>query len=65
MTDKLEDKVKEAIISKIPSARLGEPNDIANAVLFLCSNQSSYINGETLHVNGGMYMAWQNKFLNY
>ena len=46
-----------AIISKIPSARLGEPNDIANAVLFLCSDQSSYINGETLHVNGGMYMA--------
>ena len=57
MTDKLDDKYKEAIISKIPSARLGEPDDIANAVLFLCSNQSSYINGETLHVNGGMYMA--------
>ena len=57
MTDKLDDKFKEAIISKIPSGRLGEPDDIANAVLFLCSNQSSYINGETLHVNGGMYMA--------
>ena len=57
MTDKLDDKFKEAIISKIPSARLGEPDDIANAVVFLCSNQSSYINGETLHVNGGMYMA--------
>ena len=57
MTDKLDDKFKEAIISKIPSARLGEPDDIANAVLFLCSNQSNYINGETLHVNGGMYMA--------
>ena len=57
MTDKLDDKFKEAIISKIPSARLGEPDDIANAVLFLCSNQSDYINGETLHVNGGMYMA--------
>ena len=57
MTDKLDDKFKEAIISKIPSARLGEPDDIANAVLFLCSNQSRYINGETLHVNGGMYMA--------
>ena len=65
MTDKLDDKFKEMIISKIPSARLGEPEDIANAVLFLCSNQSDYINGETLHVNGGMYMAWQNKFLNY
>tara|TARA_B100000575_G_scaffold243529_1_gene207335 strand:- start:27 stop:764 length:738 start_codon:yes stop_codon:yes gene_type:complete len=57
MTDKLDEKFKEAIISKIPSARLGEPDDIANAVLFLCSNQSNYINGETLHVNGGMYMA--------
>ena len=57
MTDKLDDKFKDAIISKIPSARLGEPDDIANAVLFLCSDQSNYINGETLHVNGGMYMA--------
>ena len=57
MTDKIDDKFKETIISKIPSARLGEPNDIANAVVFLSSNQSNYINGETLHVNGGMYMA--------
>jgi len=57
MTDKIDDKFKEVIISKIPSARLGEPDDIANAVLFLSSDQSSYINGETLHVNGGMYMA--------
>ena len=57
MTDKIDDKFKEVIISKIPSARLGEPDDIANAVLFLCSEQSDYINGETLHVNGGMYMA--------
>jgi len=57
MTDKIDDKFKENIISKIPSARLGDPDDIANAVLFLTSNQSDYINGETLHVNGGMYMA--------
>tara|TARA_B100001248_G_scaffold154691_1_gene116427 strand:+ start:268 stop:1002 length:735 start_codon:yes stop_codon:yes gene_type:complete len=57
MTDKIDDKFKEIIISKIPSARLGEPEDIANAVLFLASNQSDYINGETLHVNGGLYMA--------
>ena len=57
MTDKIDEKFKETIISKIPSARLGEPEDIANAVLFLASNQSDYINGETLHVNGGMYMA--------
>jgi 3-oxoacyl-[acyl-carrier protein] reductase len=57
MTDKIDDKFKEVIISKIPSARLGEPKDIANAVLFLASDQSDYINGETIHVNGGMYMA--------
>ena len=57
MTEKIDEKFKEIIISKIPSARLGEPDDIANAVLFLASNQSDYINGETLHVNGGMYMA--------
>ena len=57
MTDKIDEKFKEVIVSKIPSARLGEPEDIANAVLFLSSDQSNYINGETLHVNGGMYMA--------
>jgi len=57
MTEKIDDRYKEAIISKIPSARLGEPQDVANAVLFLASNQSNYINGETIHVNGGMYMA--------
>jgi 3-oxoacyl-[acyl-carrier protein] reductase len=57
MTDKIDEKYKEIIVSKIPAARLGEPEDIANAVLFLASNQSNYINGETIHVNGGMYMA--------
>ncbi len=57
MTDKIDEKYKENIISKIPSGRLGEPEDIANAVIFLASDQSNYINGETLHVNGGMYMA--------
>jgi 3-oxoacyl-[acyl-carrier protein] reductase len=57
MTDKIDEKFKEVIVSKIPSARLGEPKDIANAVLFLASNHSDYINGETIHVNGGMYMA--------
>ncbi|MDA9956983.1 3-oxoacyl-[acyl-carrier-protein] reductase [Candidatus Pelagibacter sp.] len=57
MTEKIDDKFKEAIIVKIPSARLGDPDDIANAVLFLSSDQSSYINGQTIHVNGGMYMA--------
>jgi len=57
MTEKIDEKFKEVIVSKIPSARLGEPEDIANAVLFLASDNSNYINGETLHVNGGMYMA--------
>ena len=57
MTDKIDEKFKEVIISKIPSARLGEPEDVANAVIFLASSYSDYINGETLHVNGGMYMA--------
>ena len=57
MTQNLDDKIKDVIVSKIPSARLGEPEDIANAVIFLASNHSDYINGETLHVNGGMYMA--------
>ena len=57
MTEKIDEKFKEIILSKIPSAKLGQPDDIANAVLFLASNQSDYINGETLHINGGLYMA--------
>ena len=57
MTDKIDTKFKDLIISKIPSGRLGEPEDVANVVLFLASDLSNYINGETLHVNGGMYMA--------
>jgi len=65
MTDQIDEKFKETIIAKIPSNRLGKPEDIANAVNFLSSDQSNYINGETLHVNGGMYLGWQNYFLNY
>ena len=65
MTDQIDEKYKEAIIAKIPSNKLGKPEDIANAVTFLSSDQSDYINGETLHVNGGMYLGWQNPFLNY
>ena len=57
MTDQIDEKHKEAIIAKIPSNRLGKPEDIANAVAFLSSDQSDYINGETLHVNGGMYLG--------
>ena len=57
MTDGIDEKFKEAIIAKIPCNRLGNPEDIANAVVFLSSDQSDYINGETLHVNGGMYLG--------
>jgi len=57
MTDQIDEKYKEAIIAKIPCNRLGKPEDIANAVTFLSSDQSDYINGETLHVNGGMYLG--------
>ena len=57
MTDQIDEKYKETIIAKIPSKRLGKPEDIANAVNFLSSDQSDYINGETLHVNGGMYLG--------
>ena len=57
MTDKIDERYKEAIIAKIPSNRLGKPEDIANAVIFLGSDKSDYINGETIHVNGGMYLG--------
>ena len=57
MTDQIDEKFKETIVAKIPSNRLGKPEDIANVVIFLSSNQSDYINGETIHVNGGMYMG--------
>ena len=57
MTDKIDERFKETIIAKIPSNRLGKPEDIANAVIFLTSDQSNYINGETIHVNGGMYLG--------
>jgi len=57
MTDQIDEKHKEAIIAKIPSNKLGKPEDIANAVIFLSSDQSDYINGETIHVNGGMYLG--------
>lgn len=56
MTRDLPDDHREALIKQIPLARLGEVNDIANAVAFLASNEASYVTGSTLHVNGGMYM---------
>lgn len=56
MTDKLTEEVKEALLSQIPLARFGEPSDIAKVVTFLASEDSSYMTGQTLHVNGGMVM---------
>ena len=57
MTDKINEEFKKILISKIPSANLGMPEDVSNCVAFLASDLSKYINGETIHVNGGMYMA--------
>ena len=57
MTDKISEKFKSELISKIPMSRLGTGEDIANTIAFLSSDSSSYITGETIHVNGGMYMA--------
>jgi 3-oxoacyl-[acyl-carrier protein] reductase len=56
MTDNLSHEQKEAIYQKIPAARFGAPEDVANAVAFLASAKASYINGSTIHVNGGMLM---------
>ena len=57
MTDKINENQKEIMMSKIPWARFGNPSDVANTVLFLCSDLSNYITGETIHVNGGMYFS--------
>ena len=54
MTDVLTDELKKTYLAQIPAGRFGEPDDIANACVFLASDEASYINGQTLHVNGGM-----------
>ncbi len=56
MTDKLSDDQKSAILTQIPSGRMGEPDEIAAAVLYLASPEAAYLTGTTLHVNGGMVM---------
>ena len=56
MTSDLGDDIKDALMQQIPATRMGTPEDIANAVGFLASEQAGYITGETLHVNGGLYM---------
>ena len=57
MTDKINEDFKKILISKIPSGDLGTGEDVSNCVAFLASDISKYINGETIHVNGGMYMS--------
>ncbi len=57
MTDKISEEFKKTLIDKIPSGTLGTGEDVSNCVAFLASDMANYINGETIHVNGGMYMA--------
>jgi 3-oxoacyl-[acyl-carrier protein] reductase len=56
MTDKLNDKQREAILSRVPAARLGTGADVAAAAVYLASDEASYVTGQTLHINGGMAM---------
>ena len=56
MTDVLNDKQKEGILGRVPAGRLGSPDDIAAAVLYLASAEAGYVTGQTLHVNGGVAM---------
>ncbi len=57
MTDKISDSMKEVLVSKIAMGKLGTGEDVANSVVFLSSDAASYITGETIHVNGGMYFS--------
>ena len=65
MTDKIVESIKAVLTSKIPMSKLGTGEDVSNTVAFLSSDAASYITGETIHVNGGMYMAWQSLFIIY
>ena len=65
MTEKIVENIKAALTSRIPMSKLGTGEDVANTVAFLASDSASYITGETIHVNGGMYMAWQKLLINY
>jgi 3-oxoacyl-[acyl-carrier protein] reductase len=56
MTDKLNDKQKETILARVPAGRLGGPEDVAAAAVYLASDEAAYVTGQTLHVNGGMAM---------
>ena len=65
MTMNIAEKVKLYLTSRIPMGKLGTGEDVANCVAFLSSVQAAYVTGETIHVNGGMYMPWQNPLLIY
>jgi 3-oxoacyl-[acyl-carrier protein] reductase len=56
MTDKLNEKQREAILARVPAGRLGGPDDIAAAAVYLASDEAAYVTGQTLHINGGMAM---------
>ena len=56
MTEKLNDKQRETLLTRVPAGRLGVPDDIAAAAVYLASNEASYVTGQTIHVNGGMAM---------
>ena len=64
MTENILENVKAMLTSRIPMSKLGSGEDVANSVAFLSSDEASYITGETIHVNGGMYMAWQKHLIN-
>ena len=65
MTEGIVESIKVMLTSRIPMAKLGKGEDVANTVAFLSSDAASYITGETIHVNGGMYMGWQKWVLIY
>ena len=65
MTMNIAEKVKLYLTSRIPMGKLGTGEDVSNCVAFLSSLEASYITGETIHVNGGMYMSWQNSLIIY
>ena len=61
MTAKISDEHTDLMKSRIPLNKFGNPEDVANSIVFLSSNLSDYITGETIHVNGGMYFSWQSE----
>ena len=63
MTNNINEDFKKILISKIPSGDLGNGEDVSNCAAFLASEMSNYITGETIHVNGGMYMSWQSLWI--